>query len=137
MPASESTAKIHRVLIDTNIVSAHFKADPAVTRKLNETGAIYLPTVVLGELHYGACRSPNKERTLQRIELFLSAVIILGVDGQTSPLYGQMKAELMTNGMIIPDNDLWIAALARQHDLPVASRDAHFGHVPRLDWLKW
>src|SRR5947208_57583 len=120
MPASESTARIPRVLIDTNIVSAHFKADPSVTPKLNDAEAIYLPTVVLGELHYGAHRSQNKERTLQRIQRFLTAVILLDVTEQTGRLYGRIKAELTTSGMIIPDNDLWIAAMARQHDLPLA-----------------
>jgi len=37
----------------------------------------------------------------------------------------------------LPANDVWIAALARQHDLPVLSRDTHFDAVPGLTRLSW
>jgi predicted nucleic acid-binding protein len=37
----------------------------------------------------------------------------------------------------IPENDLWIAALARQHSLRLASRDAHFDKVPGLHRVSW
>jgi len=36
-----------------------------------------------------------------------------------------------------PDSDLWIAAMARQLDLPLATRDAHFVQAPRLKMLAW
>jgi predicted nucleic acid-binding protein len=50
---------------------------------------------------------------------------------------GQIKAELAHLGKPIPDNDVWIAALARQHDLPLATRDDHFTAVPALKTLAW
>ena len=40
-------------------------------------------------------------------------------------------------GRPIPENDVWIAAMARQYDLPVATRDAHFPVVPRIAILNW
>jgi tRNA(fMet)-specific endonuclease VapC len=52
-------------------------------------------------------------------------------------LYGQVKAELAGIGKLIPENDIWIAAMARQFDLPLATRDAHFAQVPRLKTLAW
>jgi predicted nucleic acid-binding protein len=52
-------------------------------------------------------------------------------------MYGEVKAELARLGKPIPDNDLWIAAVARQHDLPLATRDAHFALVPGLKTLAW
>jgi hypothetical protein len=52
-------------------------------------------------------------------------------------LYGEIKAELAQGGRPIPDNDLWIVALARQHDLPLATRDAHFRAIPLLRTLAW
>ena len=125
------------VLLDTNIVSAHFKGDPAVTPKLQASETIYLPTVVLGESHFGAHRSPNPAKNMQRIERFVAAAVLLAVDAATAACYGSLKAELTTAGQIIPDNDLWIAALARQHDLTLVSRDQHFGHVVGLKWAVW
>ena len=35
----------------------------------------------------------------------------------------------------IPSNDAWIAALARQHSLPVLSDDAHFDVVSGVERL--
>jgi len=58
-------------------------------------------------------------------------------DECTAETYGDLKAELARLGKPIPDNDLWIAAMARQYDLPLATRDAHFTYVPRLQTLPW
>lgn len=125
------------MLVDTNIVSTHFRGDSAVTPKLQASDTIYLPSIVLGELHFGAHRSPHPARNLERIGRFVAAALLLSVDAATAALYGQLKAELMTAGQIIPDNDLWIAALAKQHDLTLVSRDQHFSHVPGLKWVVW
>lgn len=38
---------------------------------------------------------------------------------------------------MIPDHDIWIAALAKQHGLDVATRDAHFQNVDGLTVLRW
>ncbi len=48
-----------------------------------------------------------------------------------------MKTELAEAGKLIPDNDIWIAAMARQYDLPLATRDVHFAAVSRLKPLAW
>jgi len=125
------------MLVDTNIVSAHFKGDPAVTSKLQAVQVIYLPSIVLGELIYGAHKSPNATRNLARIEQFRSATVLLNVDSDTAAIYGRLKSDLSSAGKMIPENDLWIAALAIQHNLPLTSRDQHFGHVSGLDWQTW
>ncbi|MEM9595846.1 MAG: PIN domain-containing protein [Acidobacteriota bacterium] len=48
-----------------------------------------------------------------------------------------MREELRTQGRPIPENDVWIAALARQHDEPVVSRDRHFEAVQGLRVVAW
>ena len=50
------------VLLDTNVVVAHLRNDPDLTARLRATPAIYVPWVVLGELHYGAFRAKAHER---------------------------------------------------------------------------
>ena len=125
------------VLLDTNVVVAHLRNDPDLTARLRATPAIYMPWVVLGELHYGALRAQRREAQLALIRDFLQTAIVLLPDRSTSERYGQVKAELAGIGKLIPDNDIWIAAVARQFDLPLATRDAHFTHVPRLKTLAW
>jgi tRNA(fMet)-specific endonuclease VapC len=58
-------------------------------------------------------------------------------DERTAERYGDLKAELARLGKPVPDNDLWIAAIARQYDLPLATRDTHFTHVPGLQTAAW
>jgi tRNA(fMet)-specific endonuclease VapC len=62
---------------------------------------------------------------------------ILDVDGRTTEHYAEVRAELKRAGQPIPGNDVWIAALARQHALPVLSRDRHFDAVPGLRRISW
>jgi tRNA(fMet)-specific endonuclease VapC len=124
-------------LIDTNIVSAHFKGDPHVTPKLEACEVVYLPLVVLGELHFGARRSSDFRKNLERIEHFTTGTALLGANAETPAHYGRIKAELTAAGLIIPDNDIWIAALSNQHGVPLVSRDQHFSHVPGLQWVIW
>jgi tRNA(fMet)-specific endonuclease VapC len=93
--------------------------------------------VVLGELPYGALRAQRREAQLSLIRDFLQTAILLLPDQSTTERYGQVKAELAGIGKLIPDNDIWIAATARQLDLPLVTRDAHFSVVPRLTTLAW
>ncbi|HLJ25915.1 MAG TPA: PIN domain-containing protein [Candidatus Angelobacter sp.] len=62
---------------------------------------------------------------------------ILDIDEQTTISYAAVRRELKKAGTPIPSNDAWIAALCRQHSLPVVSRDRHFDAVPGLKRLHW
>jgi tRNA(fMet)-specific endonuclease VapC len=120
------------LLLDTSVVIDHFRGDSRVSKVLESTTAIYMPTIVLGELYYGAFRSAQPEKHLAQLSRFLRVVAILGVDAQTSKQYGLVHAELAQAGAIIPGNDIWIAAVAIQHGLPVATRDQHFARIAGL-----
>ncbi len=58
-------------------------------------------------------------------------------DAQTARRYGQVKDSLRQKGRPLPENDLWIAALAEQHSLVLVSRDAHFAEVEGLECESW
>lgn len=58
-------------------------------------------------------------------------------DEATARMYGEVKAALRKKGRPIPENDVWIAALARQYDLRLISRDKHFATVENLDVEAW
>ena len=120
------------VLLDTSVVIDHFRGVLRLDQMLNE-GALYLPTVVLGELYYGAFRSAYREKQLEQVRRFLPAVVVLGTDAHTSEVYGGIRSELAGAGRPIPENDIWIAALSRQHRLPLATRDQHFGRIAGID----
>lgn len=66
------------------------------------------------------------------IESFLAKCTILIPDYKTAEVYGKTKASLAKKGKPIPDNDIWIAVIALQHDLELYTTDAHFREVDAL-----
>jgi predicted nucleic acid-binding protein len=55
----------------------------------------------------------------------------------TAQHYAEVRDELRRRGRPIPENDVWIAALAREHAQPVVSRDEHFDHVVGIRRVGW
>jgi tRNA(fMet)-specific endonuclease VapC len=68
--------------------------------------------------------------------LIVSLTVLL-VDEVSTQHYADIREELRAAATPIPENDLWIAALARQHALRVVSRDAHFDRVTGLQRVSW
>ena len=93
----------------------------------------YLPYVALAELYAGAYRSSRPERHLQQISSFLEAEDVLLSDEETPCVYGRIASELAQKGTPIPQNDIWIAAIALQAGLPLATEDNHFKTVSGLN----
>ena len=62
---------------------------------------------------------------------------VLLPDEATPKLYGRISAQLADAGTLIPQNDIWIAAISLQSGLPLAACDAHFGYVAGLRLLHW
>ncbi|CAN5362070.1 hypothetical protein BH09VER1_BH09VER1_53290 [soil metagenome] len=126
------------VLVDTTVVVNHFRATSEnLKTHLAGGGTISLPLTVLGELQAGAYRMMRREKALQQIEAFLLTSTLLLPDEATAKNYGQIYAELALAGTPIPQNDMQIAALAREHGLPLAARDAHFRQIKDLTVVEW
>lgn len=126
-----------KFLLDTNIVIALFANETAVTENLAKAEEVFIPSVVIGELFYGAYKSARAAENLARIEDFASRSVVLGCDTETARIYGKIKHGLSVVGHPIPENDIWIAAIAIQHDLILISRDAHFQEIGNLKVQGW
>ncbi len=104
---------------------------------LREANRVFIPNIVIGELYYGALCSTRPQENTARIEQLIADGVILNCDVGTARCYGQIKGALRRQGRPLPENDLWIAALARQHQLLLITRDAHFTHIPDLPQEAW
>ncbi|QDU25418.1 tRNA(fMet)-specific endonuclease VapC [Anatilimnocola aggregata] len=124
-------------LLDTNIIIAIFKRDANVLQRLATATEAFVPLIAIGELYYGAQHSAQVQRNMQEVQAFATQSQVLGCDLVTAEIYGQIKNELKAQGFPIPENDVWIAAIARQHDLIVATRDQHFQKVNGLTVESW
>ena len=69
--------------------------------------------------------------------IFLPTVTLLDVQAETAVLYAIIGDELCRLGRPIPDNDIWIAALGRQHRLPILSNDTHFDAISGIRRIGW
>ena len=134
--AKKSTRMPGKVLLDTNVIIAFFAGEQAVSQCLSEA-EVLVSSTVLGELYYSAHKSAHAAANLSRIEQFAAAVQVLSCDGVTARHYGQIKDRLRIKGRPIPENDIWIAAIAQQYSLPLATRDEHFKDVDGLALENW
>ena len=125
-----------RVLLDTNIIIALFSAQPSVPDRISEC-EVFVSSTVLGELYYGARKSAHVDPNLARIEEFEASVQVLSCDALTARHYGQIRDGLRIKGRPIPENDIWVAAVAMQHNLALATRDEHFRAVDGLRIESW
>lgn len=126
-----------RYLLDTNIIIALFADEAAVKDNLAQADEVFVPSVALGELYFGARKSGRPQANLARIDEFAANNVVLGCDTETARRYGEIKDVLRVKGRPLPENDIWIAAIALEHDLALVSRDAHFGEVERLKVTAW
>lgn len=123
-------------LLDTVIVAGFFNRDEAILTKL-EQATVFVASITLGELYFGAYRSQRIAQNIANLEKFITATTILPCDVRTSQHYGQIKHQLKAKGRPIPENDIWIAAVALQHHLILATRDQHFNEVAELSVEIW
>jgi tRNA(fMet)-specific endonuclease VapC len=121
------------LLLDSCVVIRHFRGGTDLLGSLSNFQVLYLPYVALAELYAGAYRSLRAEKHLQQIALFLDAVDVLMPDEKTPLIYGRVASELAQKGTPIPQNDLWIASIALQTGLPLATHDRHFESVGGLN----
>ncbi len=125
------------VILDTNALSAVLIGDRGVERVLAQRGPFAVPVIVLGEYCYGLRSSNRAEMIREALERLVDRIEVLPVDQRTARHYADIRQTLRDSGTPIPENDVWIAAVARRHAMTILSRDTHFDVVPGLERLEW
>lgn len=126
-----------RYLLDTNIIIALFADEVAVKNSLINANEVFIPSIAIGELCYGARKSGRSKENLERIDEFIALQYVLGCDAQTARYYGEIKNNLRVKGHPLPENDIWIAAIALQYNLMLVTRDAHFLEIENMQTVAW
>lgn len=125
------------ILLDSSAVIAHFRGKLDIFQLVEPAEPLFLPLVALGELWKGALKSANPPKHLAKIAQLLKIVAVLNPDSATAEQYARAAVALEAKGQPIPENDLWIAAVALELDLPLATRDSHFDRVDGLTVIRW
>jgi tRNA(fMet)-specific endonuclease VapC len=125
------------MILDTNALSAAADADPAVIAHLARAEQLAIPVIVLGEYRYGIAQSRNRAAYANWLKGLLNDCLVLDINEPATHYYAEITLELRRKATPIPTNDIWIAALCRQHSLPLLSRDRHFDLVAGNKRIAW
>ena len=125
------------MILDTNALSAAADGDPAALEVVASAERLSVPVIVLGEYRFGIAQSRHRTDYENWLREWVAAVTVFDIDEETTHFYAAIGLELKRKGKPIPANDLWIAALCRQHALPLLSRDRHFDLVAGIQRVEW
>ena len=127
-------------ILDTDILIYGLKGHPQVSahleRHLNDSLA--MSVISLMELYFGAHRSRHIEANLARVRALEKSFTVLEAGVEIAATFGSLKARLASEGDILDDFDLVIAATALAHNgVLVTNNVRHFGRVDGLRLANW
>lgn len=110
------------MILDTNALSAVADNEPKAVERYKNADTIALAVIVLGEFRFGIAQSRKRNDYESWLRTLIAMTRVLDIDERTTHEYAQVRVDLKKIGRSIPSNDVWIAALCRQHSLPILSR---------------
>ena len=126
-----------RFRLDTTIAIDLLAGATAVQERIEKAAEIFLSRIVLGELYFGARKSQRVSENLKRIDRLSTQSAVLVCGANTAREYGVIKHALKMKGRPIPENDIWTAALAKEHRLILATQDSHFSEIKDVTVEIW
>lgn len=125
------------MILDTNALSALADREGSLIQRIQSAPRICVTLISLGEYHFGISQSRKREELAAWLTAFLARAEVLVPSLQTLPHYADIRRELKAAGTPIPANDCWIAAIVREHRMPIVSKDLHFERVSGISRLDW
>ena len=123
-------------LIDTNVIIRFFKGETELFSLFDDMEQLYVSSISVGELMYGAELSKKSDFNRQNYFCFCQQMKILQPDLEVAEMYGKIKSNLKAKGRPIPENDIWIAATALAADLELVTADSDFENISGLCMVK-
>ena len=130
-------------LLDTNIcIYIIKKKPPEVIKKLKSKSLddIFISSITVAELEYGAAKSDFPEKNKISLIEFLSIFNILPFNDKDAVEFGIIKADLSKKGKIIGPMDLLISAQAKSRKLILVTNNVkEFERIPDIrieNWVK-
>ena len=128
------------IMVDTDVYSYITSSNPkrgAPYKRHLDGNEIALSFITVGEQYAGYIKAiANREMFAARLGKFeaeLRLVAVVPYDAEVCKVYGDIKATMERAGQSVAANDLWIAACARRHSLPLVTNNRkHFDAIPGL-----
>jgi tRNA(fMet)-specific endonuclease VapC len=125
-----------KLVLDTNIYTDYAEGvEETVDFMASHGQALYLPSVVVGEIHIGFMMGARQQWNERRFRQFINRldVEIISVDADVARKYALIYLSLRKKGAMIPINDVWIAASCMEVGGTLLTRDRHFQAVDQID----
>ena len=129
-----------RFAVDTSAVVDLMRVDRETPPLLlREDIDAFLPLPVLGELYVGALSSLRPEYHVADLLRVSQKWTSLLPDEETARQYAEIRVRMRNVALLSESkkNDLWIAALCLQHNLPLLTNDGGFDHITGLTVIHW
>jgi predicted nucleic acid-binding protein len=113
-------------VLDTSVFIAIEQGRPLRHEAIPDTGAISI--VTKAELRAGILGAKDiatRDRRLSTLDA-VTNIVVLPVDEQVARAWAQMRAYLAAAERRVNINDMWIAATAAAHEIPVLTQDGDF-----------
>ena len=113
-------------MLDTSVFVAIEQGRPLRRQAIPESGAISI--VTKAELRAGILAAKDiatRDRRLDTLDA-VANIVVLPVDEQVARAWAQMRAYLAAAERRVNVNDMWIAATAAAHQIPVLTQDGDF-----------
>ena len=129
--------EVSEYCLDTNAYSAFARGHRTMVTLVDSSNWIGLPAVVLGELEGGFGHGAKTVLNRALLDAFQKERFVhtLPVDRFIATIYGEIYVELRRKERPIPQNDMWIAAIAIAAGVPLVTYDRHFDQIPKLSTL--
>jgi len=121
-----------RIALDTNIAVEILNENQDTIERLQKFNVLYLPITVCGELLFGAKNSKRSKSNEKNLKILIKSCKILNSNILIAEEYANIRLELKGKGNPIPENDIWIAAICKVNNIPIATRDKHFKNIDGL-----
>ena len=130
---------MQNLALDTNAYTALGRGNKPLSKLVASVANIGLPITVLGEIYFGIMNGSQTKTNNILLEHFLSnaRVEILNVNDSTAKLFGEIATELKRAGRPIQQNDIWIAALCKQHGYRLVTNDMGFSNITGLEVINF
>jgi tRNA(fMet)-specific endonuclease VapC len=125
------------IALDTSVAVRFLNGDVKITERVLTLPEVILPTIVVGELLFGAENSTRPLQNLPRYLEFISVCVVVPLDRATAAVYARIRLALKRKGRPIPMNDVWIAAQCLEHNWVLVTDDTDFNYVDGMILEHW
>ncbi|MCR4743155.1 MAG: PIN domain-containing protein [Treponema sp.] len=124
--------KMNGKLVDTNVIIRFFKGETELFSLFDDMDNLYISSISVGELMYGAELSKKTDFNKENYFNFCQQMKVIYPDLEIAKSYGKIKASLKAKDKPIPENDIWIAATCHAADLTLITADSDFDFVDEI-----